>query len=95
MQYLVIVYDYKDVLQKRLEVREVHLKGAKKLIEEGKIINAGAIIEDDKMIGSTLYINFETQEDIDQWLKEEPYVINKVWDMNTFELTPIKLLPTH
>ena len=95
MQYLVVVYDYEDALEKRLEVREAHLEGAKKLIKEGKIINAGALIEDDKMIGSTLYIDFETKDDIDQWLSIEPYVINKVWNMDRFQLMPIKLLPTN
>jgi len=95
MQYLVVVYDYEDALAKRLEVREAHLEGAKKLIKEGKIINAGALIEDDKMIGSTLYIDFETKDDIDQWLSIEPYVINKVWNMDRFQLMPIKLLPTN
>jgi len=95
MQYLVVVYDYEDALVKRLEVREAHLEGAKKLIKEGKIINAGALIEDDKMIGSTLYIDFETKDDIDQWLSIEPYVINKVWNMDRFQLMPIKLLPTN
>ena len=35
MQYLVIVYDYEDALEKRFEVREAHIEGAKKLIKEG------------------------------------------------------------
>jgi len=93
MQYLVIVYDYENALEKRLEVREAHLEDAKNLIKEGKIISAGALIEDNKMVGSTLYIDFETKDDIEQWLKVEPYVVNKVWDMDKFQLMPVKLLP--
>ena len=30
---------------------------------EGKIINAGALIEDDVMVGSTLFVDFETDEE--------------------------------
>jgi len=93
MQYLVVVYDYKDALEKRLNARDAHLNGAKKLIDEGKIINAGALIEDEKMVGSTLYINFETEDDIHQWLAQEPYVVDEVWNMDTFHLMPVKLLP--
>ena len=95
MQYLVVVYDYKDALEKRLKAREAHLNGAKKLIEEGSIINAGALIEDDKMVGSTLYIDFETEDKMNQWLENEPYIVNKVWDMDRFQLMPVKLLPTN
>ena len=58
MQYLVIAYDNDGVLEKRLEVRDEHVEGTKKLIDEGKIINAAALIEEDKMVGSTLFVDF-------------------------------------
>jgi len=95
MQYLVIAYDYEDAIEKRMECRTAHLEGAKKLISEGKIINAGALIEDDKMIGSTLYVDFESDDALDNWLENEPYVTGKVWDMSNIQIVPIKLLPTN
>jgi len=58
MQYLVIAYDNENALERRLESREAHVAGARKLMAEGKIINAAALIEDDVMVGSTLYIDF-------------------------------------
>ena len=93
MQYLVVVYDNIGALDKRLGAREAHLNGAKKLIEEGRIIKAGALMEGETMIGSTLYIDFETEEAIHQWLAEEPYVVDEVWNMDTFHLMPVNLLP--
>ena len=58
MQYLVIAYDNDGALERRLESREAHIEGARKLMSEGKIIDAGALIEDDIMVGSTLFVDF-------------------------------------
>ena len=55
MQYLVIAYDNENALDRRLESREAHIEGARKLMAEGKILNAGALIEDDVMVDQ-LYI---------------------------------------
>ncbi|WP_418186114.1 YciI family protein [Aliarcobacter vitoriensis] len=93
MQYLVIAYDNEGALERRQDSREAHLEGARKLIAEGKIINAGALIEDDVMVGSTLFVDFETDEEIDEWLLNEPYVKNNVWNMDEFQMVPIKVLP--
>ncbi|RXJ87826.1 YciI family protein [Arcobacter sp. CECT 8985] len=93
MQYLVIAYDNDNALEKRLEVRDAHMQGAKKLMAEGKIINAGALIEEDKMVGSTLYVDFETDDELNEWLENEPYVKNDVWNMDEFQIVPVKLLP--
>lgn len=93
MQYLVIAYDNEGALEKRLEVRDAHVEGAKKMIAEGKIIDAGALIEEEKMVGSTLYVNFENDDEINEWLENEPYVTNGVWNMDEFQIVPIKLLP--
>ena len=93
MQYLVIAYDNENALEKRLEVRDAHVEGAKKMIAEGKIIEAGALVEEDKMVGSTLFVNFENDDEINEWLESEPYVVNGVWNMDEFQIVPVKLLP--
>lgn len=93
MQYLVIAYDNDNALDRRLAVRDEHVAGVRKLMAEGKIINAGALIEDEKMVGSTLYIDFESDDDLDEWLENEPYVKNNVWNMDEFQIVPVKLLP--
>lgn len=93
MQYLVIAYDHEGMLEKRLEVRDAHVAGTRKLMAEGKILNAGAMIEGDKMVGSSLFVDFDSEEEIKAWLESEPYVVNGVWNMEQFQITPIKVLP--
>ena len=93
MQYLVIAYDNEGALEKRLEVREAHIEGAKKMIADGKIISVGALIEEDKMVGSTAYVDFDNDDEINEWLANEPYVTNGVWNMDEFQIVPVKLLP--
>ncbi len=93
MQYLIIAYDCEGALEKRLEVRDSHVKGAKRLMDEGKIIQAGALIEDEQMVGSTLFVDFENDDEINEWLENEPYVVNGVWNMDEFQIVPVKLLP--
>ncbi len=93
MQYLVIAYDNEGALEKRLEVRDAHVEGTRKLMDEGKIINAGALIEEEQMVGSTLLVDFANDDEINDWLSNEPYVQNNVWNMEEFQIVPVKLLP--
>ncbi len=93
MQYLIIAYDYDDAIERRLKVRDEHIKATKELMKKGKIITAGALLEDEKMVGSSLYVNFENDEELDSWLENEPYVVNKVWDLAQIQIVPVKLLP--
>ncbi|HJE02725.1 YciI family protein [Aliarcobacter thereius] len=92
MQYLVIAYDYEDALDRRMACRDEHVKNTKKLMNEKKIINAGALIENDKMVGSSLFVDFSSDDELEKWLENEVYVINKVWDYDNIQIVPIKLL---
>ncbi len=93
MQYLVIAYDNEGVLEKRLEVREAHLESTRRLVAEGKIVNVAALIEDEKMVGSTLFVDFSSDDELNEWLENEPYVQNGVWNMEEFQIVPVKMLP--
>jgi uncharacterized protein len=83
MQFIVIGYDGTDekALERRLAVREDHLKSAKRLYETGKWLYATAILNDDgKMIGSMIVCDYPSQEELqEQWLTHEPYVKGNVW----------------
>ena len=63
MQYLVIAYDYENVLEKRMEARPSHVEKTQDLMKSGKIVSACAMIEDDAMVGSTVITNFENDEE--------------------------------
>jgi len=92
MQFLVMAYDGTDAnaLKRRMAVREAHLSGAAELKQAGKLIAGGAILdEDEKMIGSTLYVEFKSRAELDGWLSNDPYVTGDVWQNITVQ--PIRL----
>ncbi len=92
MQFMITAYDGTDVeaLNRRLLVREAHLANVTPLQKSGQFIAGGAILDDDgKMIGSTLYMDFESREKLDEWLSNDPYVVNDVW--RDIKVDPIKL----
>jgi hypothetical protein len=91
-QYLVTAYDYTDpgALQRRMNVRPSHFDGAKYLKENGSFILGGAILnEEGKMIGSVMILQFETEEALEQWKQNEPYITQKIWEK--FEIKPFKV----
>ena len=84
MQFIVIAYDGTDegALERRLAVRDAHLKSAKELFDNGKWLYAvGILNENGKMIGSMIVCDFPSRDELEeQWLKNEPYMIGKVWE---------------
>lgn len=82
MQFVVTAYDGKDpeAPARRQKARPAHLENAEKLKEHGQLLAGGAILdEDDNMIGSTMYVDFESREALDEWLESDPYVTQGVW----------------
>lgn len=82
-QYLVTAYDYTDTeaLQRRMNVRPHHLDAAKDLKANGNYVLGGAILnEDGKMIGSVMILQFETEEALNAWKQNEPYITQKIWE---------------
>ena len=62
-----------------MEVRPRHLEGMKKLNDH--IICAGGLLDEEgKMKGSLLVMEFESREEVDQYLAQEPYVLEHVWE---------------
>jgi uncharacterized protein YciI len=81
-QYLIIANDGKDdeALDRRKEVRPLHLAGAKKLKEKNNFVIGGAMLDDDgNMRGSIMIVQFETQDDFQSWYDNEPYITQGVW----------------
>jgi len=93
MQYLVIAYDNENSLDKRMEARAAHVEGTQKLMAEGKIVTACAMIEEEQMVGSTVVTNFENDEELNEWLDNEPYVKGGVWNMDEIQIVPVKVMP--
>lgn len=91
-QYLITGYDYTDTdaLQRRMNVRPHHLDTMKVLKEKGNYINGGAILNaQGNMIGSVLIVQFESDEALEAWKQNEPYITQKVWE--TVDIKPFRL----
>ena len=79
MQFIITAHDGENVLDKRMAVRPRHLEGMAKLGEH--IVCAGGLLDDEgKMKGSVLILNFEDRAALDNYLKNEPYVAEHVWE---------------
>ncbi len=61
-----------------------------RLKANGNFVIGGAMLNDEgKMIGSTMVLQFETKEQLQQWLDTEPYITGKVWEK--MDLRPFKV----
>ena len=92
MQFMVTAYDGKDdgALNRRMSVRKAHIAGANQLKEAGNLIAGGAILDEaEQMIGSTMFVEFDSKAELDQWLASDPYVTGNVWQ--DISVLPIRL----
>lgn len=83
MTFLIHAFDYTDseALQRRMNAREAHLEVARKMHQDGEILLAGAMINNDsKMIGSVVIVEMESLAEVEKWLAEEVYIKQNVWD---------------
>lgn len=67
------------MLDRRMEVRPRHLEGMNRMGRH--IICAGGLLDDaGKMKGSVLVVDFQTREELDAYLADEPYMLEHVWE---------------
>ncbi len=89
MNYMIRALDGADMLEKRLEVRQAHLDNLSEV--KGKILCAGGLLDEEgKMKGSSLVIDFDSKEALDDYLASEPYIKAGVWQ--DVEVHPINVL---
>lgn len=73
----VLQYDYvENALEKRQPHRQAHLALINKEVEKGNVVLAGAV--DNPPTGGLLILRNLTRENIEQLVKQDPYVINGV-----------------
>ena len=78
MQYIIKAYDGEGMLDKRMEIRPRHVEGIERIKEH--VICAGGLLDDEgKMKGSVLIMEYESREQLDEYLANEPYVQENVW----------------
>jgi uncharacterized protein len=94
MHFLVTAYDGTDELapSRRQAAREGHLTSIEKLKAQGKALYGAALIDDKGgMVGSLVIYEFDSREEFDAYLKDEPYVTGKVWEK--IEVKPCRVPP--
>jgi Uncharacterized protein conserved in bacteria len=92
MQFLLLAYDGTDpeALQRRLKVREEHLKKISALKKADEFLLGGAILDENgKMIGSMIVYDFPDRKSLEERLKDEPYLTEGVWEK--MEIQPFRL----
>ncbi|WP_180000517.1 YciI family protein [Acinetobacter sp. YH12239] len=77
--FVVTCTDQEGTVEKRLATRPQHLARLEKLADEGRVIVAGAMPKDRNnpqagFYGSTLILDFESREALDEWLADEPFL---------------------
>ena len=96
MQFAVTAMDFTDAgaLDRRMANREAHLASVRQMIADGTFLSGGAILDaSDKMVGSTLHLEFPDRPSLDQYLAKDPYITGKVWehiDIKAVRLVPMK-----
>jgi uncharacterized protein len=88
MQFLISASDYTDAyaLERRMAARPNHLVLMQAFKADGHFHFGGALLdEQERMIGSVLVLEFPTRADVDVWLEQEPYIVQKVWEKVTVQ----------
>lgn len=93
MQYLITAHDGPDMLEKRMEVRPRHLANMEKVKKAGSVVCAGGILDEaGRLVGSALVLDFSTKDLLDEYLTNEPYITEKVWETVTVEPMHVVIL---
>jgi uncharacterized protein YciI len=91
-QYVIIARDGADdeAFQRRTAARPTHLAGAKSLKENNNFVIGGAMLDKSgKMAGSVMIVQFETEQEMQNWYANEPYITQNVWQ--SIEIKPFKV----
>jgi hypothetical protein len=94
VQWLIIARDGTDeqAPERRMAARSAHLENAARLQARGHLLVGGALVDDDgRMIGSACIAQFATPEELDGWLRTDPYVTGKVWQ--DIQIMPYRVAP--
>ncbi len=91
-QYLVTGYDFTDegAIDRRLKIRPLHIENIKTLKAANNYVIGGAMLnEEGNMIGSTMILQFENKQDLENWKSNEPYILEHIWEK--VEIKPFRV----
>jgi len=82
-----------ETQRRREAARPDHLEHASRLQEQGHLLIGGAIFADDGTTpaGSAAVARFDTREQLEEWLRTDPYTVAGVWQ--EYEIIPYRVAP--
>jgi hypothetical protein len=92
MQFLLLAYDGTDdgALDRRMKSRPEHLEKIAVVKKAGEFLCGGAILDDSgNMTGSMILYEVPDRATLDERLRNEPYIYNKVWEK--IEIRPFRM----
>lgn len=90
IEYNVIVYDFPGA--DRTKVRPQHFANIAPTVNKGKVLSVGAIYHDDaktKFAGSAYHILADNRQEIIDFLKEDIYYKEGIWNLDNVLINPI------
>ena len=79
MQFIITAYDGENTLDRCMAARPRHLEGVEAL--GNHILCAGGLLDEEgRMKGSVLIVDFEDRAVLDEYLNNEPYILESVWE---------------
>ncbi|KAJ8099367.1 hypothetical protein POJ06DRAFT_256787 [Lipomyces tetrasporus] len=86
-EYVAIIPDKADALERRVAVRAKHLENVKKMFADGTMVSGGVYMDGPVIEGTTpsfkgsvVNIIAESVEQVKEILSIDPYTVNDVWD---------------
>ena len=81
--FCIIGFDEKNAYEKRQKFLEPHLDALKAMNQSGRLFSAGPLMvsqeNNEEYFGSVLIIDFENQQQAEDWFYKEPYYLAGVY----------------
>lgn len=91
MPLLLIAHDKPNALARRMEARQAHMDKLAPLKASGQVLYAAALLDDKGDMAGSMIVFDLPREEVDAYIKAEPYVLGDVWD--DIRLTPCRPAP--
>lgn len=84
MKFVIRAIDGEGKLEKRMEVRPRHFEDMDRMKEH--LVCAGGLLDDaGNLKGSLLVMDFQSRQELDEYLAHEIYVVEHVWEQITID----------
>ena len=80
MQFVIMGFDGPNMFEKRMSVRPRHLANIARMQEKAQVLIGGGMLDEEgKLKGSVLVLNVKDRAELDDYLANEPYYTEHVW----------------